>query len=246
MPTPDIPKYATVCLSVPSTGHVHTELTMWIVQAVVAGHIHTVHFPVKKPFTAARSEQVRHFLHDTDCSHLLLIDHDTVPPGLPLPDMLQLKAGFVAIPTPAWASNSDFPKPTLGILNGEYDHLNRPTHLIPAEIVDSRGVCEIHRSGLACCLISRPFLNLAIEQTRKQKLPLFIDTVNHDGEIIEEADFRFCRLLREAKLSLIADCRHGMADHHKEINLNCVLTLASNLTNALSTQRTAGEYTGGG
>lgn len=70
---------AKICLAIPNTGVVQSELALYLFKAAHFGLVHDLFMPQEKPHDVARNVIVHHFL-GTDCTHLLMIDSDVIPP----------------------------------------------------------------------------------------------------------------------------------------------------------------------
>jgi hypothetical protein len=223
-----------VLVSVPNLGKVATGLAIHLVKlADECGFSLCFDFPQVKPFTFARNEQLRVFLNATDADLMLMVDCDTVPPPGTVSRLANLydgdepRYGVIALPTPMWPGDSKSPCPNGGVLEENWLPDGGQTHRIPITELEQCNLVAIDRCGLACAMIDRD----TAASVANEFAPAFEHTIGPRGNVIEEADYVFCRRVRRVGAGVWFFTPLGWADHLKTISLVRVLDLAGDCLN---------------
>jgi hypothetical protein len=207
-------------VSIPTLGDVSAGLLHWWAGEMAQHRELILSTPCVKPFVAARNAQIRAFLA-SPATHILMVDHDVVPPigaiAHLLKRMKELDAEYVALPVPA-TDHSGLPYPVVLVEPAEEDDVpvlderGRANYLIPWERLRAGETLEVAANGMACSLIARS----AVERLRR---PWFEDVYDDDGLLIREGDFTFSDRLKEAGVRLWVDGGARWAKHQKQVDL---------------------------
>lgn len=146
-----------VLLGLPTMGDMDTMLVVvlmkWIAEAYTTGKYNLSFYPTYKvtPVDNARNEIVREFLK-SDCTHLLFIDADTVPPDNTIERLLRVNQPIVSAITPIIEhdearADSDS--------NGFYKKWNAVDERTGTHVKPNTGVLPIIGAGSSCILVKR-------------------------------------------------------------------------------------------
>lgn len=205
-------KKAKVLICIPNLGNVNTGLMLTVIAFLAnqsAAEIHLYTPQNLRPHDMARNTCVKHFLENTDCTHLFFVDADTVPPHHALVSLLRANKPVVGGCTPTYKFDPNDGQNKKQFMIMRYGTAtNGDEGLIT---VWGRGIEQIDMIGTSCLLIRRDVL----EQLPK---PHFKFQYNEEGLVARGEDIHFCDLLREAGIPLYADF-DVVCHHYKEILL---------------------------
>lgn len=154
------------------------------------------------PLEKARNQIVETFMQ-SDCTHLFMVDADTVPPPDAIDKLLALEEDIATGITPI--VNKDDLTSNVFLTNEE------EASPMPLDSIQSRALpFEITAVGLSCVLIKRTVFE-------KMKKPYFTSFWFENGKFCE-GDVNFCGKAKDAGFKIMADPRIK-ADHVKEIIL---------------------------
>lgn len=204
-------KTAKVMIAIPNLTKVHTQLVMRVVEWIGAKHAGEIHLwmPINLvPHDFARNMIVKEFLN-TDCTHLLMIDADTIPPRHALKSLLRANKDVVSGCTPTMKRDN-------------YEQEIKKQFMIMRDGVDDKGkkgiisvwghgLEKIDYTGASCLMMKREVLEF-------MKEPYFRFTYDDRGYRIGGEDFYFCRKLKELDIPLYANF-DVVCHHAKEIVL---------------------------
>jgi GT2 family glycosyltransferase len=202
-------KEAKVFVAVPTMGTVHTNLMAFLLKARgYTGYRFSFTYN-EQPVEQARNKLVREFLA-SDCTHLLFIDSDTVPPDHTIVSMLRADKDVVAGLVPAMK---------LDVSTGEWAAVYTVFNMIRdqhGDVVENRnpdghGLQPIDRAGTACMLIRREVLE-------NIPSPRFLTVMDEAGISHLGEDFYFCDKAREHGFEVWANM-HVVCKHAKTVNL---------------------------
>lgn len=210
----EVAKGTKVLLAIPNLGHLHVSLVsiilMWInsrPKGIDEVHIFT---PTNvRPHDAARNLVVKHFLENTDCTHLFFIDADTIPPLDALQKLLEANKPVISGCTPTMRLDqyTDEQKVQFMIMRHGIDTRGKEGIIT----VWGEGVEPIDYTGGSCLLIKREVLE-------KLPKPCFKFEYNDDGLVARGEDIHFCNLLAAQGVPLYAHF-DVVCNHSKEIVL---------------------------
>jgi hypothetical protein len=188
-----ISKMIKILISVPTlNSHIHAELFGRIMQWNATNYIGFMPIMGIQPADEARNRIVEEFLK-TDCSHLMMIDADTVPPEDTIDRMLKLNKDVVSGITPM-------------VQGGKFYKYNAVDE-DDKEIKPNTGIFRSKGVGSSCILIKR-------EVFSKIKKPYFRFIYQDDTgkETFVSEDIFFCSLLLQAGIDIWIDsdiiCKH--------------------------------------
>lgn len=144
-----------VLIGLPTMGSVHTMLMLriltWCIEAHQKGNIGIAIYPTMgvSPVDNARNEIVEEFLK-SDCSHLLFVDSDTIPPQNALERLLAINQDVVSAITPIVENDENRKNDS----NGFYKKWNC-VGLDNKHVEPNKGVVPIQGCGSSCVLIKR-------------------------------------------------------------------------------------------
>ena len=187
-----------IYLAVPSRdGKIYFELslrlTQWSNQNTIP--VMVVYHPFLSPVDHARNVIVHDFLR-TDCTHLMMVDDDIVPPVDTLERLLFHDKDIVAAACPLIGPDK---KGNLVTTMNAYN-LNTNQEYI---ITESTGLQKVSAVGTGCIMIKRKVLE-------EIKVPPFLTEYNVDGIKFRGEDLNFCY-----QASLIG------IDTYVDFNLKC-------------------------
>lgn len=192
-----------VFIAVPTMGHIKTELVSCLIhwRMSLKGVIHAT--CGVSPVDHARNEIVRKFL-TTNCTHLFMVDADTIPPNDAIQKLLDLDKPVASGLTHIYRDGSVIPNCFINCKTGA------EVSTMEAVIQDT-GVREIERCGGSCVLIKREVLE-------KLGGKWFQNIWNEDYTGYTSEDLSFCDKVRAAGFTIWADTSI-MCQHSKEILL---------------------------
>lgn len=145
-----------ILIGLPTMGHVHTfllvRLLSYCMEAATKGDLNISLYPTLgvTPVDNARNEIVDQFLK-TDCTHLLWLDSDTIPPADGLRKLLAINQDIVSAITPI-IEYDDAQKDSES--NGFYKKWNC-VGIDNKFVKPNSGVVPIHGAGGSCLLVKR-------------------------------------------------------------------------------------------
>lgn len=148
-------KRAKILIGLPTMGHVNTMLMTailsWVAEAAQGGKydLMTYHTIGVSPVDEARNHIVEEFLK-TDCSHLLFIDSDTIPPRNAISKLLAANKEVVSALTPI-VEHDEFRK---NDSNGFYRKMN-VVGVNDKHVNEFIGLVPCKGAGSSCILIKR-------------------------------------------------------------------------------------------
>ena len=134
-------KESKVMVAIPNLGYIHAQLA-YRLMSWQRKDLH-VWLPTNlKPVEHARNVIARHFLTETDCTHLLMIDADTIPPEWALDSMLMANKPVVSGVTPTMKrqDNSEDIEKTNMVFKKDADGKMR-------SVKDAHGVVKVDEFG---------------------------------------------------------------------------------------------------
>ncbi len=155
-------------------------LSQWDRQTTIPAMV--VYHPFLSPIDHARNTIVHDFLL-TDCTHLMMVDDDIVPPVDALERLLFHDKDIVAAACPLIGPNSD--NELITTMNA-YDLDEKQAYTI----IESTGLRKVDAVGTGCMMIKR-------EVFEKLRVPPFLTEYNVDGIKYRGEDLNFCN---QAKL----------------------------------------------
>lgn len=200
-----------ILIGLPTMGSIHTLLAVtvlaWVSQAVQTGKYNISVYPTLNvvPVDNARNEIVKEFLK-SDCTHLLFVDADTLPPIGGIEKLLAMNVPIASGITPIV----------------ELDEKNEPwrkwncVDMNDQHVQPNTGIVEIKGAGGSCLMIQRqvlekmpfPWFRFTYQDDNGKK------TLNGDPLIISE-DIFFVSMARGAGFKAYADtsliARHSKA-----------------------------------
>ena len=187
-----------VYIAVPAIdGRIYFELSLllsqWDNQQTIPATV--VYHPFLSPIDHARNTIVNDFLH-TDCSHLMMVDDDIVPPFEALERLLFHNKDIVAAACPLIGPNKE--GDLITTMNAY--NLNKDKEYI---IVESTGLQMVDAVGTGCMMIQR-------EVFENMRVAPFVTEYNADGIKYRGEDLNFCY---QAKLNGI--------DTYVDFNIKC-------------------------
>lgn len=197
----DTPK---IFIGLPTMGKINVNLASQLLYWVKY-HKLMVHASVcVTPVDHARNEIVRVFLK-SDCTHLLFIDADTVPPPATIERLLACKKPVASALTSIYRRDS--------FAYNCFTHVeempdgSKQMHCVEKDT----GIVPIESCGASCMLIERSvFL--------KVKNPWFLNTWNADHTSYVSEDISFCKKVKDAGLDIVADTAL-VCGHVKELTI---------------------------
>lgn len=147
-----------ILIALPTMGELHVYLAMqimgWLTKAQSAGNLGIMIFPSVciTPVDEARNMLVQEFLK-TDCTHLLFIDSDTIPPIDALDKLLAADKDIISAITPI--VEYDAARDGKNDSNGFYKKWNCVSKETKTFVQPDTGILEIMGCGSACVLIKR-------------------------------------------------------------------------------------------
>lgn len=147
-----------ILIALPTMGELHVYLAMqimgWLTKAQSGGDIGIMIYPSVciTPVDEARNMLVQEFLK-TDCTHLLFIDSDTIPPLDALDKLLSADKDIISAITPI--VEYDAARDGKNDSNGFYKKWNCVSKETKTFVQPDTGVVEIMGCGSACVLIKR-------------------------------------------------------------------------------------------
>lgn len=181
------------------TGDADTEVVTWCV------------FPAHIPHSSARNFISHKFLTETDCTHVLMLDSDVVPP----PHVLSMAQHDKPITFGLYQIFNGHDIVPLAAVQG-YDDAGAKTHPKPIKLSGSQEQLEqVDFVGGGCLMIRRDVL----ERFRDEKILPFM--FRHDpvtGDMAMGEDYDFCEKARDLGFTIHID-RNVVCDHHKSVSL---------------------------
>lgn len=188
-----------VFIAIPNMGHIHTELMFRVLEWYRDYGIVPFAPSRLQPMAYARNVCVERFL-ESDASHLLFIDADTLPTVDALKLLVDAEKQAITGVYYTQKQDSDGTPKFVTVVARRYPEGLRP-------ISEGFGIERIHASGGGCLLLER-------EVFRKVEFPWFEDRSWGD----QRGDFLFCKKLEDAGIEMYAHfgivCRH-----RKEVDL---------------------------
>ena len=190
-----IPK---VFIAIPSKNAlVHAKLAQWLLTLPKEPDHMTMFTIGMSPIAAARNETVKKFL-ETDCTHLLFLDDDTIPPTGALEKLLKMDTPIATGITHIVEEN----KLSLNIYLEKKNELQRVPTDSPL-LKETR--VHIAAVGSSCIMIAR-------EVFEKMEMPYYADIWFNEGQYCSE-DIMFCNTARELGYTILCDpsimCQHA-------------------------------------
>ena len=169
-----------VYIAVPTeSGQIFFELALrlsqWDNQTTIPATV--VYHPFLMPIDHARNTIVHDFLL-TDCTHLMMVDDDIVPPVDALERLLFHDKDIVAAACPLIGPNSD--GDLITTMNAY--NLNKKQAYT---IIESTGLRKVDAVGTGCMMVKR-------EVFEKLRVPPFLTEYNVDGIKYRGEDLNFC------------------------------------------------------
>ena len=195
-----------IYIAIPSkNGQIYFELSLRLSQWSKQTAINTmvVYHPFLSPIDHARNTIVNDFFH-TDCTHLMMVDDDIVPPVDTLERLLFHDKDIVAAACPLIGPNKD----------GELITTMNAYNLNAAQkytFIESTGLQKVDAVGTGCIMIKRKVLE-------NMRVPPFMTEYNTDGIKYRGEDLNFCY---QAKLNSI--------DTYVDFKLRCKHIKSCNL-----------------
>lgn len=190
-----------VCIAIPTkTGQIYFELAMRMVQWASQKSIPVMimYEPFSAPVDHARNTIVNRFL-STDCTHLLMIDDDIVPPVDTLERLLFHNKDIVSAVCPLIGPDKD---------NKLVQSWNAYTIDANGALknTDSTGLCSVDATGTGCIMIKREVLELT------KLIAPFLTQYDTKGIKYMGEDIYFCQLAHKLNIDIYADfklkCKH--------------------------------------
>lgn len=184
-----------IMISVPTRdGYIHGQLVRSVIAQMAGRPLRMVAGVV--PLEMARNKIVETFM-ESDCTHLFMVDADTIPPVDTIDRLLALDTDIATGITPI--VNKD------GITSNVFTHMGSKGEVLPMdEVVKKKEPFEITAVGMACALIKR-------EVFEKLEKPYFTSLWFQNGEFCE-GDVHFCGKVIDAGFRIVADptlvCNH--------------------------------------
>lgn len=172
-----------VFIGIPNTGALRTELVEWLMRQ---GAI--IFMPHAKPHDHCRNIIVNEFLK-TDCTHLLMVDSDIVPPDNVL-EMVENNVGVCAAYARTVSNGELIPVGMTKDVNGYHHNFEH----------SKDGLHKVDAVGTGCILIKR-------EVFKKLDKPYF-KFVYEDGLLVNGEDFDFSERVGEVYFDTRYKCKH--------------------------------------
>lgn len=170
-------------------------LTEWQMQTTIPAQI--VYHPFLSPIDHARNTIVHDFLL-TDCTHLMMVDDDIVPPYEALEQLLFHDKDIVAAACPLIGPDSE------GNLVTTMNAYNLGKDM-KYEVVDSIGMEKVDAVGTGCIMIKRSVFE-------KLRVPPFVTEYNIEGIKRLGEDLNFCNQAMlegfETYMDFNLECKH--------------------------------------
>ena len=190
-------------IAVPNLGWVRTEVTARLIQW--AGQKHLIVFPgLYKPVDFARNKIVKIFM-ESDCTHLLMVDADTIPPEDAVQKLLDADKMIIS-----GVTNSMIRDPRKDKFVALPMTLKRGTKRGEELMYFSytgKGVEEVDRVGGSCLMIHRD-----VVQSMILKGPMFLSQFDAQGFMTVSEDMAFCDAAKEEGWKIYAhydvNCLH--------------------------------------
>lgn len=192
---------AKVCIAIPTkSGNIYFELALrlleWTNQEDLAVMIMFETFSA--PIDHARNMIVKRFLN-TNCTHLMMIDDDIVPPANTLKQLLHHDKDIIAAVCPLIGPDK---KHKLVTKYNAYAYLADGTLM---NLKDAKGLLPVDAIGTGCCLIKREVL--------ENVKPAFMTQYNKETGIkYRGEDIHFCKEASNLGVEIYADfnlkCKH--------------------------------------
>lgn len=141
-----------VIIGLPTMGSVHTHLMLliivWIAEALQGGKYNLSVYPTVavQPVDNARNEIVRTFLEETDGTHLLFIDSDTIPPRNVIQSLLDMDVPIATAITPIIEHDE---------ATGEFYRKWNVVDQNDKHVQPNTGIIEAKGAGSSCIMIRR-------------------------------------------------------------------------------------------
>lgn len=202
-----------ILIGIPTMGSVHTFLMVtimkWVVGAKENGYYISLYPTMSvQPVDNARNEIVDEFLK-SDCTHLLFIDSDTIPPEDTIVKMLKVDADIVSGITPI----IELDEMRINESSGFYKRSN-VIGIDGKSVQVDTGIVDVKTAGGSCLLIKRA----VIEKLTKPIFRFIYKDCHPDGiefngkaKMMSE-DYYFCAKALDAGFTIKCDssiiCRH--------------------------------------
>jgi len=192
-----------VCIAVPTrSGNIYFELAMrlmsWANQKTIPTMIMIE--PFSAPVDHARNQIVKRFL-STDCTHLMMIDDDIVPPVDALERLLFHDKEIVAAACPMIGPDKK------GKLVVSYNAYTMDENDISRPLLDGNGLAEVDAVGTGCIMIKREVL-----ENMHAVAPFLTRYDDATGIKYMGEDIYFCKLASDMIIDIYSDfklkCKH--------------------------------------
>ncbi len=145
-----------ILIGLPTMGSLHILLTTtilaWMAEAYSSGDYSLQVYPTMnvQPVDNARNEIVRVFLEETDCTHLLFVDSDTIPPRNAIKKLLAADKDIISALTPIIEHDENRKNDS----NGFYRKMN-VVSMADKHVNEYIGLMPCKGAGSSCVLIKR-------------------------------------------------------------------------------------------
>lgn len=192
-----------VCIAIPArSGNIYFELAMRLVQWSNQKSIPVMimYEPFSAPVDHARNRIVERFL-STDCTHLMMIDDDIVPPMDALERLLFHDKEIVAAACPMIGPDKK------GNLVVSYNAYAMDEDNVSIPLIDASGLVQCDAVGTGCIMIKRKVLE------NMHAIAPFLTRYNEKTGIKEMGeDIYFCKLASDMMIDIYSDfklkCKH--------------------------------------
>jgi hypothetical protein len=171
-------------IGIPNTGSINTELAFWLLKQKAR-----ISMPQAKPHDHCRNVIANEFLA-TDCTHLLMVDSDVVPPN----DVVNMIDNDVPVCSAYARVNIDGELIPIGVTKNENGYHHDYKH-------SKAGLHKVDAVGTGCILIKRE----VFEQLER---PFFRFQYDNDGILVKGEDFAFTERVKDVYFDSRYKCKH--------------------------------------
>lgn len=201
---------AKVLIAIPNMGSIHPLLVMrlmeWFTRPSEGVAEMQLFMPANRiPHDSARNFCVLHMLNNTDATHLLFIDSDTIPPHDAIEKLVAADQPIISGLYPSFLYDNETPEtPQRKWVAFVYQLVDNGYKL--ASVKDGKGICKVDRVGAGCLLVKREVFE------RMEEKPWFKFQYSSHGVMEFGEDIDFCAKAQRMGYDILAHfdvrCRH--------------------------------------